>query len=78
MRCKRERLFDCSCGNPGHELHLSIRAWTPAEAASAMEDALTAAGVPRSGEITVRDARHRVVLRVMPPRFPEAGVSGAA
>lgn len=78
MRGKRERLFECTYGTPGDEGKIVFRAWTPAEAAAGTEEALQRAGIPLAGEITVRDSRGRVQLRVaVRPRL-DAGVSGAA
>jgi hypothetical protein len=78
MRGKRERLFECSYGTPGDEAKIVFRAWTPAEAAAGTEEALRRAGIPLVGEITVRDARGRVQLRVPVRPGHEAGISGAA
>lgn len=78
MTGKRERFYDCSCGPPGDESHVAVRAWTPAEAAGHMVEALQAQGAGESGPITVRDSRHRVVLRFVPPRSPEMPNRGAA
>jgi hypothetical protein len=78
MRGKRERLFECTYGNPGEEGKVVFRAWTPIEAAAGVEEALQGAGIPLAGVITVRDVRGRVLLRVpvRPPQHP--GVAGAA
>jgi hypothetical protein len=78
MRGKRERLFDCSFGPPDDESHIVFRAWTPVEAAHGMEEALQRAGIPCTGQITVRDPRGRVLLRVSALPRPDAGISGAA
>jgi hypothetical protein len=78
MRGKRERLFDCSFGPPGDESHIVFRAWNPVEAAQGTEEALQRAGIPYTGDITVRDVRGRVVLRVSALLRPDTGVSGAA
>ncbi len=78
MRGKRERLFECSYGLPGDEAKVVFRAWTPVEAAAGTEEALHRAGIAVVGEITVRDARGRVLLRVTPHPAPGAGISGAA
>jgi hypothetical protein len=78
MRGKRERLFDCSYGPPGDESRIVFRAWTPAEAAQGTEEALQRAGMPCTGQITVRDSRGRVVLRVSALPRPDAGIAGAA
>ena len=78
MRGRRERLFDCSYGPPGDESHIVFRAWTPVEAAHGTEEALQRAGFPCTGQITVRDLRGRVLLRVSPWPRPDAGISGAA
>jgi hypothetical protein len=78
MRGKRERLFDCSYGPPGDESHIVFRAWNPVEAAHGTEEALQRAGIPYTGQITVRDPRGRVLLRVSALPRPDAGISGAA
>jgi len=78
MRGKRERLFDCTFGNPGEERKVVFRAWTPVEAAAGVEEALREAGIPLTGAITVRDARGRVVLKVPVRPSQESGISGAA
>ena len=78
MRGKRERLFDCTFGNPGEERKVVFRAWTPVEAAAGVEEALQEAGIPLTGAITVRDARGRVVLKVPVRPFHQSGISGAA
>lgn len=78
MRGKRERLFECTYGIPGEERKVVFRAWTPVEAAAGVEEALLGAGIPLVGEITVRDVRGRIVLRVPARPFRQAGVSGAA
>ena len=78
MRGKRERLFECTYGPAGAEAQVVFRAWTPAEAAQDTEEALSRAGIPHGGQITVRDMRGRLLLRVTPPVRPSAGLSGAA
>lgn len=78
MRGKRERLFECSYGPPGDEAKIVFRAWTPVEAAAGTEEALHRAGIPVRGDITVRDSRGRVLLRVAPLARLDAGISGAA
>ena len=78
MRGKRERLFECSYGPPGEEAKVVFRAWTPVEAAAGTEEALQRAGIPVMGDITVRDSRGRVLLRVAPHSRLDAGISGAA
>lgn len=78
MRGKRERLFECTYGNPGEEGTVVFRAWTPVEAAAGVEEALQGAGIPLTGELTVRDARGRVVLKVPTRPFHQSGISGAA
>ncbi len=78
MRGKREQLFECSYGLPGDESKIVFRAWTPVEAAAGTEEALHRAGIPVVGEITVRDVRGRVLLRLAPRPRPDAGISGAA
>jgi hypothetical protein len=78
MRGKREQLFECTYGPSGDEGRVVFRAWTPAEAAQDTEEALARAGIPPMGDITVRDMRGRVLLRVTPRAPPSAGLSGAA
>ena len=78
MRGKREQLFECTYGPAGDEVRVVFRAWTPAEAAQDAEEALVRAGIPPAGDITVRDMRGRVLLRVTPLVRPSAGLSGAA
>lgn len=78
MRGKREQLFECSYGPAGEEGRVVFRAWTPAEAAQDAEEALLRAGIPQHGDITVRDMRGRLLLRVTPPARPASGLSGAA
>jgi hypothetical protein len=78
MRGKRERLFECTYGPSGDEARVVFRAWSPAEAAQDTEEALARAGVPAVGDITVRDMRGRVLLRVTPHAPPPARLSGAA
>lgn len=78
MRGKREKLFECAHGPAGEEVRVVFRAWTPAEAAQDTEEALARAGITLIGDITVRDMRGRVLLRVTPPARPSAGLSGAA
>jgi hypothetical protein len=78
MRGKREKLFECSYGPPSDEGRLVFRAWTPVEAASLAEERLQRAGVMVGGDITVRDPRGRVVLRVPVQRSLPAGAGGAA
>jgi hypothetical protein len=77
MRGKREKLFECSYGPPSDEGRLVFRAWTPVEAASLAEDVLARAGFATGGDITVRDARGRVVLLVPLHRSLAAGAGGA-
>jgi hypothetical protein len=78
MRGKRERIFECAYSSSAGESRTVVRAWTPVEAAQTLEEALVRAGMLSPGEITVRDARQRVVLRVPAVGRPEAGLSGAA
>jgi hypothetical protein len=78
MRGKRERIFDCAYTSTAGSSRIVVRAWTPAEAAEALEEALAHAGLLAPGEITVRDARGRVALRVPAVGRPAAGLSGAA
>jgi hypothetical protein len=78
MRGKRERIFDCTFGNPGDERRVVFRAWTPIEAAAGVEEALQQAGIPLTGAITVRDVRGRMVLKVPVRPSQESGISGAA
>ena len=78
MRGKREKLFDCAYGPADGEVRVVFRAWSPAEAAQDTEEALSRAGVPLGGDITVRDMRGRLLLRVTLPARPSAGLSGAA
>jgi hypothetical protein len=78
MRRKRERIFECSYGPPGEESRIAFRAWTPVEAAHGTEEALHRAGIPVTGQITVRDSRGRVLLRVSALPRPDSGVPGAA
>ncbi len=78
MRGKREQLFECTYGLGGEEGRVVFRAWTPAEAAQDTEEALARAGVAPTGDITVRDMRGRLLLRVTPHPRPSAGLSGAA
>ncbi len=78
MRGRREKLFECSYGPPEAEGRLVLGAWTPVEAASLAEEILDRAGVSITGEITVRDPRGEIVLRV--PVHPSLSrrASGAA
>ncbi|MGA8890901.1 MAG: hypothetical protein WB493_04980 [Anaeromyxobacteraceae bacterium] len=78
MRGKREQLYECTYGLAGGEARVVFRAWTPAEAAQDTEEALSRAGIPHDGDITVRDMRGRLLLRVTPPARPSTGLSGAA
>ncbi len=78
MRGKREKLFECSYGNPADEGRLVVPAWTPVEAASLAEEILTRAGVPLSGLLTVRDRKGKVVLQVPAHPLGPASASSAA
>lgn len=78
MRGKRERLFECAYGSADGESRTVVRAWTPIEAAQTLEEALLRAGLLTPGEITVRDARGRLMLHVPAVGRAGAGLSGAA
>jgi hypothetical protein len=78
MRGKRERIFDCEYLSELGTSRTVVRAWTPAEAAQTLEEALSRAGMLMPGEIVVRDRSGELLLRVAAVGRPEAGVSGAA
>jgi hypothetical protein len=78
MRRKRERIFDCAYTSVAGDSRIVVRAWTPVEAAQTLEEGLARAGLLSPGEITVRDARGRVALRVAAVGRAAAGLSGAA
>jgi hypothetical protein len=78
MRGKRERIFDCAFSSATGESRIVVRAWTPTEAAQALEQALVRAGMLVPGEITVRDARGRLALHLAAVGRPGADLAGAA
>jgi hypothetical protein len=78
MRRKRERIFDCAYTSAAGDSRIVVRAWNPVEAAQTLEEALSRADMLTPGEITVRDARGRVVLRVAAVGRPGMGLAGAA
>ena len=78
MRHKRERIFDCAYTSAAGDSRIVVRAWTPVEAAQTLEAGLLRAGLLAPGEITVRDARGRVALRLSAVGRPATGLSGTA
>jgi hypothetical protein len=77
MRGKRERIFECAYVSSAGESRTAVRAWTPVEAAQTFEEALSRAGLLTPGEITVRDARGRVALRVPSVGRPGSNLASA-
>ncbi len=78
MRGKREKIFDCSYLLEGEDARLVVRAWTPVEAASEVEESVRRAGLPLSGEIVVRAGGGEVLLRVRPRPGAGPAVTGPA
>ena len=78
MRGKRERLLECRCMLGAEDVRVVFRAWTPAEAAHDFEEALRRSGMAVPAEITVRDLRRGVEVRLVVPRAAASSAAGAA
>ncbi len=63
MSNRRERLFECTFLLGAEESRMAFRAWSAEEALRDVDEVLARAGVLARGEVVVRDARGRVVLR---------------
>jgi hypothetical protein len=65
-------MFECAYRSGPEEARVAFRAWSAEEAVRDLEEVLGGEGIHADGDITVRDARGRVVLHVPASRRGDA------